>query len=73
MKYYKRIRESGSNTEPITKDEALRLLSGWWDEAALKDTFAKDKAFRLYTPYSYVWTETEDGLAPTAGFYGVCD
>lgn len=70
MKYYKQYKEAGAEPEEVTKEEAKRTLEGWWRQEALDDIFEQDKGFRLYTAYAEVWTKTEDGMIPMAGFYG---
>ena len=70
MKYYKQYKEAGAEPEEVTKEEAKRTLEGWWRQETLDDIFEQDKGFRLYTAYAEVWTKTEDGMIPMAGFYG---
>lgn len=69
MTYFKQYKDESEKRE-ITKEEAKRILSGWWNEDALDDIFDNDIEFRLWTPYTDVWTMTEDGKVPIAGFYG---
>ena len=69
MKYFKRYKDEEEATE-ITKDEARKSLEGWYDPAMLDIIFNEEKGFRLFTAYAYIWTQTEDGLVPMAGFYG---
>lgn len=73
MKYIKFYRDGNSNSFEITKDEARRTLEGYWKPEALDDIFDNEKGFRLYSPFAIVWTETEDGKVPIAGFYGICN
>lgn len=73
MKYYKVYREAGAKAVEISKDEAKRILTGWWKDDFLARIFDEEVPFRLYTPYSEVWTKTEDGRVPMAGFYGTVD
>lgn len=69
MKYYQQYKGEEEFTE-ITKERAKELLSGWWKDDFLKDVFDNDRAFRLYTPFTEVWT-CKDGLVPQAGYYGI--
>ena len=71
MRYFKRYKEPDAKAVEVTKEEAKRTLEGWWKQEALDDIFDAGKPFRLFTPYSEVWTKTDDGLVPMAGFYGV--
>ncbi len=71
MRYYKQYREDGAVPFEITKDEARNTLDGYWMEEALNDIFQNDRSFRLYTPVADVWTVTEKGTIPIAGFYGI--
>ena len=70
MNYYKMLKDGKYEEEEITKEEAKRLLEGWWKQEALDDIFHNEKGFRLFTPYADIWTKTDDGLVPMAGFYG---
>lgn len=70
MKYFKQYRGEDEVKE-IAKEEAKHYLEGWWKDDALEDIFANNKAFRLWTPYCEIWTETEDGRVPMAGYYGI--
>ena len=69
MKYFKQYKGE-EEINVITKEQARKTLSGHWDEEMLNDIFDNEKAFRLFTPFSEVWTMTDDGLIPMAGFYG---
>ena len=69
MRYFKQYKGEDAVKE-ITKDEARQSLEGYWKAEALEDVFSNDKAFRLFTPYANIWTQTEDGAVPMAGFYG---
>lgn len=71
MRYFKMYKCGEQEAVEITKDEARRTLTGHWDEKALKDIFDNDRGFRLFTPYAEVWTMSDDGLVPMAGFYGI--
>lgn len=70
MKYFKMYKEDGATAEQITKEEAKRLLEGWWKDEALDEIFDNETEFRLFTPFAEIWTMTEDGKVPVAGFYG---
>ena len=70
MKYFKQYKGEDEVKE-ITKEEARRTLEGWWKDEALEDIFNNDKCFRLFTAFCEVWTMTERGTVPMAGFYGV--
>ena len=69
MKYFKRFKGEDEVME-ITKEQARNTLDGYWKDECLDEIFENDKSFRLYTPYSEVWTMTEDGAVMMAGFYG---
>ena len=71
MKYWKMFKDGRCKVVEITKEEAKKTLTGYWDKKFLNDIFKNDKAFQLDTPYSIIWTENEFGLVPMAGFYGV--
>ena len=70
MKYFKRFKEAGAEAFEITKEEAKQTLEGYWKQEALDEIFEQETGFRLFTPYSTVWTQTDDGLVPIPGFYG---
>ncbi len=70
MKYFKTYKYK-AETKEITREEARTTLDGYWKEEALNDIFNNSKSFRLFTPYSEVWTKTDDGTVPIAGFYGI--
>ena len=70
MKYFKQYKD-GSEAREITKEEARQTLDGHWKPEVLDDIFDNEKGFRLWTPFSIVWTKTENGLVPIGGFYGV--
>lgn len=72
MEYFK-LYEGEREPMQITKQEAKDALDGWWKEDFLSDIFEQEKVFRLYTPYCKVWSVSEDGLMPMAGFYGVVE
>lgn len=72
IKYYKQYKEINVIPFEITKEEARKTLEGYWIEDAMKDIFENDRQFRLFTPFSTVWTKDENGKVPMAGFYGVC-
>lgn len=71
MKYFKLLKKDGAQAVEITKDEARETLAGYWKAEYIKEIFENGEQFRLYTPYSEVWTMGDDGLTPMAGFYGV--
>lgn len=71
MKYFKRFKEAGAEPIEVTKEDAKHTLEGWWKQESLDDIFENDKGFCLYTAYAEVWTQTDDGKVPMAGFYGV--
>ena len=71
MRYFKQYKDKDAEAVEITREEAKRTLEGWWQEDCLTDIFENNREFRLYTAYSTVWTQTDDGLVPIAGFYGI--
>lgn len=72
MRYYKQYKEINAIPFEITKEEARKTLEGYWIEDAVKDIFENDRQFRLFTPFSTVWTKDKNGKVPMAGFYGIC-
>lgn len=72
MKYMKRFKGKEEVFE-ITKEQAKETLFGYWKDNFLDDIFDNNKAFRLDTHFSEVWTVNDDGLVPIAGFYGVVE
>lgn len=70
IKYFKMYKEADAKPFEVSKEEAIKTLSGYWNN--IDDVFDGEKGFRLFTPFSEVWTE-KDGLIPTVGFYGVCE
>lgn len=73
MTYFKAYKEKRADIIEITKDEAKDILTGWWKDDFIERIFNDEVSFRLYTPYLEVWTKTEDGLVPMAGFYGAIE
>lgn len=71
MKYFKQYKEINAIPFEITKEEARKTLEGYWIEDAINDMFENDRQFRLFTPFSIVWTMDENGNIPMAGFYGI--
>lgn len=72
MKYFKQYKEINAIPFEITKEEARKTLDGYWIEDAINDMFENNRQFRLFTPFSTVWTMDENGKIPMAGFYGIC-
>lgn len=72
MRYYKQYKEINAIPFEITKEEARKTLEGYWIEDAVNDIFENDRQFRLFTPFSIVWTKDENGKIPMVGFYGIC-
>lgn len=71
MRYYKQYKEINATPFEIAKEEARKTLEGYWIKDAVKDIFENDRQFRLFTPFSTVWTMDENGNIPMAGFYGI--
>lgn len=71
MKYYKQNNSEGEPRE-ISKADARYFLSGYYKKSFVDEVFEGEQSFRLKTPYSEIWTKTDEGLVPMAGFYGVC-
>ena len=71
MRYFKQYKEINAIPFEITKEEARKTLEGHWIEDAVNDIFENDRQFRLFTPFSTVWTMDENGKVPMAGFYGI--
>ena len=71
MKYFKMYKDPDAKSSEISKEVARTTLDGYWDKDALDDIFENEKCFRLYTPFSEIWTQTEEGLTPIPGFYGI--
>lgn len=71
MRYFKQYKEAGEKPFEVTKEEAAETLAGYWNAESLKDIFDNDRCFRLWTPFSEVWTQTDNNMVPMPGFYGV--
>ena len=71
MTYLKQFRDGRETVTEITKEQARRYLEGYWKPKFLDDIFSNDRAFRLWTPFSIIWTKDDNGLIPMAGFMGV--
>lgn len=71
MKYFKQYKEPDAKAFEVTKEEARKTLEGHWSNDVLDEIFNEEKPFRLWTPYSVVWTKKR-GKVPMAGFYGIC-
>ena len=72
MKYFSSYKWDGE-TEEISAEKAKDLLTGYWNEDVLNHIFKDEKVFRLYTPYRYVWSKTDDGKVLMPGFEGVSE
>lgn len=70
MKYLSIIRGE-KQVEEISKDRARFLLEGAYEKEAVNDIFDNNRSFRLQTMTRDIWTQTDDGLVPIAGFYGI--
>ena len=73
IKYYKQYKGTQWAPQEVTKEKAREILDGYYKKEALDDIFDNDRAFRLETSYSIIWTKSDDGLVPMAGFFGVCE
>ena len=73
MRYYKLCKSVSSKPCEVTKEEARETLDGYWKSEMLDDIFDNEKSFRLFSAFSIVWTQAENGLIPMPGFYGVCE
>lgn len=73
MRYFQQYKEPNAEVIEITKERARFVLEGNWKEEMLEDIFENNKSFRLFTPFSKIWTMDEKGLVPMPGFYGVCE
>lgn len=71
MMYFKRFKGEGRSIIEVTKKQAKETLFGYYKDEFLDDVFDNNRAFRLETSFSEVWTMDDDGLTPIAGFYGV--
>lgn len=71
MRYYKQYKEINATPFEIAKEEARKTLEGYWIKDAVNDMFENNRQFRLFTPFSIVWTMDENGNIPMAGFYGI--
>ena len=71
MRYFS-LRHGENEPMEISKDEARFLLEGCYKKEFVDEILSagEDKGFRLRTPYRDVWTKTDEGLVPIAGFYG---
>ena len=72
MEYYTMLHTEHEPMQ-ITKEEARHFLEYCYIKEAVDDVIDNEKAFHLWTPFRDVWTKTEDGLVPIAGFYGICE
>lgn len=69
MRYLSVILETGKQEE-LTAERARFCLKGMYNEAFVDELIDKGQGFRLRTAYRDIWTETDDGLVPIAGWYG---
>lgn len=60
MTYYTKIKGSDA-VRQVKKEEARRLLTGYWTEGCLRDIFGNDRMFRLWTTFSEVWSKDAEG------------
>lgn len=70
LEYY-RLLNGEKEPMQITKDEALEMLDGNWEPTMLDKIFEEEIPFRLYTPFSEIWTKDEEGRIPVPDFFGV--
>lgn len=71
MKYCKMFREPGSEYFEISKEEARQTLEGYYNTDCLDRIFNDGLTFRLPTPFSVLWAETDDGKILIPDFYGI--
>ena len=69
MKYFSVIHETGK-VEELTAEEARFCLKGQYKGAFVDEIIDTEQGFRLRTRYRDIWTKTDEGLVPIAGFYG---
>lgn len=70
MKYFSQVKGE-EKIEELTKERARFLLEGCYIKEAVDDVMDNNKGFRLQTMTRVIWTQTDDGLVPIAGFYGI--
>ncbi len=58
MKYFV-IDKSNGKTEEIPKEKAMEILEGWWNQPLIQDIFTHNKLFKLYTPFSVIYSENK--------------
>lgn len=73
MRYYKMYKEDEAELFEVTKEEAKRTLEGYWNKEELNRIFNNEISFRLWSPFAEVWTETDNGLVPAPGFWGIAE
>ena len=71
MRYFS-IFKGESAVEELSKERAKVLLERCYLQNFVDDIFDNDRSFRLETMFRTIWTQTDDGLVPMAGFIGVC-
>ena len=70
MKYYSRFKGE-KEVEELTKERTQFLLERYYTKEFVDDVIDNERGFRLQTIMREIWTETDDGLVPIAGFYGI--
>lgn len=69
MRYFSVILETGEEQE-LTAERARFCLKGQYKDDFVDEIIDKKQGFRLRTAYREIWTKTDDGLVPIAGWYG---
>ena len=72
MKYFSTIKGE-MKVEELTKERAKFLLEGCYKKSAVNDIFNNERSFCLQTMTRTIWTQTDNGLVPIPGFFGICD
>lgn len=73
MKYLSTINEGNkiAKVEELSKENTRFLLECYYVKEVVDDIFENNKSFRLDVGLRTIWTKTDDGLVPIAGFYGI--
>lgn len=70
MKYLSRVKGE-KEIEELSRERARLLLERIYEKDAVDDIFDNDRGFCLQTMTREIWTQTDDGLVPQPGFYGI--
>ena len=57
----------------VPSEQVRKALAHQYGEEIANDLIANERSFRLKVKHCEYFTETDDGMVPQPGFFGVCE